>query len=373
MVHSKNNDFEDVPGYDIDSPLPITEEDMFNSLNGAQLPPRLWKPPLVHGTTPTPSLEKKTRKNNTLKKNTAPLANSACTNQCNSNSNNNKKKRGRKKSSNGIINPTSVSVAPYIPTGNPILPNGTLFLGSLLMSYLLCVEHTDLALLSLLFLFLTFLFIYHALILNLIFHVEGTRIAAAFIRNTSEAASVAISSVSNTDTVYISTAIINNTVSVSVDAASVPTTASTSVPNTTTVSIPTAYHTAASLPTTATASLPTAYHTAASPPNASLPATAAASLPNASLSNASLPNASLPTTATASLPTTAVAASLPIDTNDDRLLPVHLNPDKVFFTGGESTGEFCIHNLLNRIPVISVLAGIFLRVKNTRYFEIKKY
>jgi hypothetical protein len=60
-------------------------------------------------------------------------------------------------------------------------------------------------------------------------------------------------------------------VSVSVDAASVPTTASTSVPNTTNISIPSAYHTAASLPT---ASLPTA-----SLPTASLAtATAAASL-----------------------------------------------------------------------------------------------
>jgi hypothetical protein len=41
MVHSNNNDFKDVPGYDIDSPLPITEEDMFNNLNGAKLPPRI--------------------------------------------------------------------------------------------------------------------------------------------------------------------------------------------------------------------------------------------------------------------------------------------------------------------------------------------
>jgi hypothetical protein len=28
MVHSKNKDFEDVPGFDIDAPLPITEEDI---------------------------------------------------------------------------------------------------------------------------------------------------------------------------------------------------------------------------------------------------------------------------------------------------------------------------------------------------------
>jgi hypothetical protein len=161
---------------------------------------------------------------------------------------------------------------------------------------------------DLIFLFLIFLhfYLYHALILDHIFHVEGTRTASAFIRNTSEAASVATSSVSNTATTHIPPAIINNTVSASVDTASVPTTASTSVPYTTTVSIPTAYHTATSLP-----------------------------------------NASLPATAAAALPTTAAAASLPIDTNVDGLIPVHLNPDKVFFTGGESTGEFCIHR---RVP-----------------------
>jgi hypothetical protein len=111
MVHSKNNDFEDVPGYDIDSPLPITEEDMFNSLNGAQLPPRIRKPLHVHGTTPSPSSSsKKTSKKNTSKKKTAPLANSASTNQCNSNSNsNNQKKRGRKKSSTAPTNSACAS------------------------------------------------------------------------------------------------------------------------------------------------------------------------------------------------------------------------------------------------------------------------
>jgi hypothetical protein len=132
MVHSKNKDFEDVPGFDIDSPLPITEEDIFNSLNGAQLPPRIRKPPHVHGTTPSQSFEKKTQKKNTSKKKTGPLANSARTNQCNSNSNN--KKRGRKKSSlpKSSTAPASVSVAPYVPTGNPTLPNGT-FVDCLLM------------------------------------------------------------------------------------------------------------------------------------------------------------------------------------------------------------------------------------------------
>jgi hypothetical protein len=39
------------------------------------------------------------------------------------------------------------------------------------------------------------------------------------------------------------------------------------------------------------------------------------------------------------------------------LIPVHLNPDKVFFTGGDSTGEFCIHNLLNTIRTDLVLFG----------------
>jgi hypothetical protein len=138
MVHSKNKDFEDVPGFDIDSPLPITDEDIFNDLNGAKLPPRIRKPPHVHGTTPSPPSKKITRKN-TSKKKTGPLANSARTNQCKSNSHN--KKRGRKKSSlpkssTAPINPTPVlfpvSVAPYVPTGNPTLPNGT-FVDCLLM------------------------------------------------------------------------------------------------------------------------------------------------------------------------------------------------------------------------------------------------
>jgi hypothetical protein len=112
MVHSKNNDFEDVSGFDIDidSPLPITEEDMFNSLNGAQLPPRIRKPPHVHGTTPSPSSSKKTSKKNTSKKKTAPLANSARTNQSRSNSNsNNQEKRGRKKSSTAPTNSACAS------------------------------------------------------------------------------------------------------------------------------------------------------------------------------------------------------------------------------------------------------------------------
>jgi hypothetical protein len=113
MVHSKNNDFEDVPGFDVDSPLPITEEDMFNNLNGAKLPPRNRNSRHVLGTTPSPPSKKITSKN-TSKKKTAPLANSARTNQCNSNSNsNNNKKRGRKKSSlpkssAAPINPTPV-------------------------------------------------------------------------------------------------------------------------------------------------------------------------------------------------------------------------------------------------------------------------
>jgi hypothetical protein len=154
------------------------------------------------------------------------------------------------------------------------------------MSYLLRVEHTDLAFLSLLFLFHTFLFISCSYFI--ILHVEGTQIAAAFNRNTSEAASVATTSVSNTDTVYIPTAIINNTVAASVDAVSVPTTASTSVPNTVAVSIPSAYHTATSLPT--------AYHTVAS-----IPTTEAAFVPTAAA-------ASLHTTA--SVPK-AVSASVP--------------------------------------------------------------
>jgi hypothetical protein len=156
---------------------------MFNSLNGAQLPARIRKPPHVHGTTPSPSTKKKTSKKNTSKK-TAPLANSARTNQSkssgNSNSNSNKKKkRGRKKSSNGIINATSVSVAPYILIGNPTLPDG-MFVGSLLMPYLLCVEHTNLSFLSLLFLFLTLLFL-SSPYFKLSFHVEGTQTATAFI------------------------------------------------------------------------------------------------------------------------------------------------------------------------------------------------
>ena len=34
-----------------------------------------------------------------------------------------------------------------------------------------------------------------------------------------------------------------------------------------------------------------------------------------------------------------------------------MNPDKVFFTGGESTGQFCIHNLLKTIRTDSTLFG----------------
>jgi hypothetical protein len=220
-------------------------------------------------------------------------------------------------------------------------------------------------------------YLYHALILNLIFHVEGTRTAAAFNRNTSEAASVASSSVSNTATAYIPTAIINNTVAASVDAASTPTTASTSLPNTAAISISTAYHTAVCLPIIAT-SLPNASH-----PNAPLPATAAASLPNASL----------PATAATSLPTTTASATVessesaldPIkakefhDAADDKSIPLADFLRKLQLTEnvygddtdminsltsntskhGKERLKVCSNYFVNRIPVISVLARIF--------------
>jgi hypothetical protein len=61
--------------------------------------------------------------------------------------------------------------------------------------------------------------------------------------------------------------------------------------------------------------------------------------------------------AVASIPIPA-AASLPIDSDaDDTSIPVHLNPDKVFFTAAESTGQFTIENLLNTIRTDSTLFG----------------
>jgi hypothetical protein len=123
MVQSKKNAsvYEDDPDFDIDAPLPVTEEDMFNNLNGARLPPRLRKPTQFHDSSPSLPTKNNSKKKNTKK--TAPLANSARTNQSNSNSSSNSicktKKRVRKKSSSTVsvpvlVPPSSVLQGNYI-------------------------------------------------------------------------------------------------------------------------------------------------------------------------------------------------------------------------------------------------------------------
>jgi hypothetical protein len=147
VVHSKKNDSDYQDDSDTDSLLPITEEDMFNNLNGAQLPARLRKPPHKHGTTPSPTtkmISKKKKKKNTKKP--APLVSSDRTNQ--SNISNNLKKRSRKTSK------SSAAPLPIIPSIEPVsFPaslgirgnySSVICICSLLISYLLCVEHTDL-------------------------------------------------------------------------------------------------------------------------------------------------------------------------------------------------------------------------------------
>jgi hypothetical protein len=146
VVHSKENDSDYQDDSDTDSLLPITEEDMFNNLTGAQLPTRLRKAPHIHGTPPSPPtkmISKKKKKKNTKKP--APLVTSDCTNQSNSSNNNNnnnkKKKRSRRTSK------SSAAPLPLIPSIEPVsFPASSAIRGnysfvicicSLLMSYLL--------------------------------------------------------------------------------------------------------------------------------------------------------------------------------------------------------------------------------------------
>jgi hypothetical protein len=146
MSQSKKNDDDSdaVPS----SPTKKTAEEAFALAAKSILPARRTQPN-IYGSTPSPSppplpkpTTSKKKPTTSKKKPTAPLVNSGRTNQSNNKS---QKKRGRvstkKKTPSAPITTTTVTM--NVPPGNPSLTMNGTFLGSLSVSVIVCVEHTD--------------------------------------------------------------------------------------------------------------------------------------------------------------------------------------------------------------------------------------
>jgi hypothetical protein len=149
MASSKKNDDDSEYQDDSDdsdavpSSTKKTAEEQFELAANATLPARKRSQPNIFGSTPSPSLppaSKPTKKKpgTSKKKPTAPLVNSARTNQSNNNSKT-KKKRGRaatKKKTPSV--PVTTTVMTNVPPGNPSLPMNGTFLGTLSVCFCIC-------------------------------------------------------------------------------------------------------------------------------------------------------------------------------------------------------------------------------------------
>jgi hypothetical protein len=155
MAVSKKNDDDSTYQDDSDDSDTVssspkkTSEELFQLAANATLPARRRIQPNMYGSTPSPSppplpkpTTSKKKPTTSKKKPTAPLVNSGRTNQSNNKS---QKKRGRvstkKKTPSAPITTTTVTM--NVPPGNPSLTMNGTFLGSLSVSVIVCVEHTD--------------------------------------------------------------------------------------------------------------------------------------------------------------------------------------------------------------------------------------